>query len=166
MDCELRIVHCGLRSVLSKKEGGLECVSRVCPVWSRLRLRKVKVSVCIVRKRVYITFCPCESWNHSGRIWIPFYIPPEWYNQFGRPLCQNWFLWNSRNCPDSGRNQWRTIKTSFSPGFQSSKYILYNLFLTLAEPNPTYKAGYNKQWNAPAFTSDQTCILTLTWLSG
>jgi hypothetical protein len=34
-------------------------------------------------------FRPRESWNHSGGIQIPFYIPPEWFYQFGRPLCQN-----------------------------------------------------------------------------
>ena len=73
---------------------------------------KSSISIIIPFRRIPLAFLPSDSWNHSGRIWILFEIPLESLYQFGRPLCQIWFLRNSGNCPDSGRNQWRTIKTS------------------------------------------------------
>jgi len=78
MDCKLRTVHCSLCTAdyglcYLIKEGGLGCVSRVCPVWSRLRLRKVEVSVSIwlsvrivKKKSLYHTLCHvlrCTTWK-------------------------------------------------------------------------------------------------------
>ena len=34
------------------------------------------------------SFLPGDSRNHSGGIRIPFKIPSESFDQFGRPLCQ------------------------------------------------------------------------------
>ena len=63
-------------------------------------------------------FFPGDSRNHSSRISIRLKIPLELFDQFGRALYQNRFPQNSRNCPDSRRNQWRTIKTSIYPDMQ------------------------------------------------
>ena len=58
------------------------------------------------------SFLAGDSRNHSSGIWIPFKIPSESFDQFGRPLCKIWFLWNSGNCLDSARFQQKSVEDS------------------------------------------------------
>ena len=61
------------------------------------------------------SFLPGDSRNPSSGIWIPFKMPSESSDQFGRPLCQfdsSGILGIAQIPPNSSQNQWRTIKTS------------------------------------------------------
>ena len=74
---------------------------------------------------------PGDSRNHSGGIWIPFEIPSESFDQFGRPLCQIWFLWNSGNCPDSAGFRPESVEDNKDLRISTKDIIVWWMLITL-----------------------------------